>query len=162
MSHRQSRVCTPVCTIRNCNIYLLVVRLSLIHSFSHYHSYYPGFTMLGPVHLNWTELNFQPQLNCSIKSRPCYPHFATVWAIAWREGAPVKGRDFFYAAVPLYKGLVDYLKERQNTFAKSSSAKSCLLALINSATNHLAVNLLRLPDNRRLRRYLPIDLPDRF
>jgi hypothetical protein len=27
--------------------------------------------------------------------------------------------------------------------------------------NHLAVNL-RLPDNRRLRRYLPNDLPDRF
>jgi hypothetical protein len=28
--------------------------------------------------------------------------------------------------------------------------------------NHLAVNLLRMPDNRRLRRYLPNDLPDRF
>jgi hypothetical protein len=28
--------------------------------------------------------------------------------------------------------------------------------------NHLAVNLLRLPDNRRLRRYLPTDLLDRF
>jgi hypothetical protein len=28
--------------------------------------------------------------------------------------------------------------------------------------NHLAVNLLRLPDNRRLRRYLPNDLPDRY
>jgi hypothetical protein len=28
--------------------------------------------------------------------------------------------------------------------------------------NHLAVNLLRLPDNRRLRRFLPSDLPDRF
>jgi hypothetical protein len=28
--------------------------------------------------------------------------------------------------------------------------------------NHLAVNLLRLPDNRRLRRFLPTDLPDRF
>jgi hypothetical protein len=27
--------------------------------------------------------------------------------------------------------------------------------------NHLAVNLLRLPDNRRLRRFLPTDLPDR-
>jgi hypothetical protein len=28
--------------------------------------------------------------------------------------------------------------------------------------NHLAVNLLRLNDNRRLRRFLPTDLPDRF
>jgi hypothetical protein len=28
--------------------------------------------------------------------------------------------------------------------------------------NLLAVNLLRLPDNRRLRRFLPTDLPDRF
>jgi hypothetical protein len=28
--------------------------------------------------------------------------------------------------------------------------------------NHLAVNLLRLPDSRRLRRFLPNDLPDRF
>jgi hypothetical protein len=28
--------------------------------------------------------------------------------------------------------------------------------------NHLAVNLLRLPDNRRLRRFVPTDLPDRF
>jgi hypothetical protein len=28
--------------------------------------------------------------------------------------------------------------------------------------SHLAVNLLRLPDNRRLRRFLPTDLPDRF
>jgi hypothetical protein len=28
--------------------------------------------------------------------------------------------------------------------------------------NHLSVNLLRLPDNRRLRRFLPTDLPDRF
>jgi hypothetical protein len=28
--------------------------------------------------------------------------------------------------------------------------------------NHLAVNLLGLPDNRRLRQYLPNDLPDRF
>jgi hypothetical protein len=28
--------------------------------------------------------------------------------------------------------------------------------------NHLAVNLLRLPDNRCLRRFLPTDLPDRF
>jgi hypothetical protein len=28
--------------------------------------------------------------------------------------------------------------------------------------NRLAVNLLRLPDNRRLRRFLPTDLPDRF
>jgi hypothetical protein len=28
--------------------------------------------------------------------------------------------------------------------------------------NHLRVNLLRLPDNRRLRRFLPTDLPDRF
>jgi hypothetical protein len=28
--------------------------------------------------------------------------------------------------------------------------------------NHLPVNLLRLPDNRRLRRFLPTDLPDRF
>jgi hypothetical protein len=28
--------------------------------------------------------------------------------------------------------------------------------------NHLAVNPLRLPDNRRLRRFLPTDLPDRF
>jgi hypothetical protein len=28
--------------------------------------------------------------------------------------------------------------------------------------NHLAVNLLELPDNRLLRQYLPIDLPDRF
>jgi hypothetical protein len=28
--------------------------------------------------------------------------------------------------------------------------------------NHFAVNLLRLPDNRRLRRFLPTDLPDRF
>jgi hypothetical protein len=28
--------------------------------------------------------------------------------------------------------------------------------------NHLAVNLLRLLDNRRLRRFLPTDLPDRF
>jgi hypothetical protein len=27
--------------------------------------------------------------------------------------------------------------------------------------NHLAVNLLGLPDNRHLRRYLPNDLPDR-
>jgi hypothetical protein len=28
--------------------------------------------------------------------------------------------------------------------------------------NDLAVNLLRLPDNRCLRRFLPTDLPDRF
>jgi hypothetical protein len=28
--------------------------------------------------------------------------------------------------------------------------------------NHLAVNLLRLLDNRRLRQFLPTDLPDRF
>jgi hypothetical protein len=28
--------------------------------------------------------------------------------------------------------------------------------------NHLAVNLLRLPDNRLLRRFQPTDLPDRF
>jgi hypothetical protein len=28
--------------------------------------------------------------------------------------------------------------------------------------NHLAVNLLRLPDNKRLRRFLVTDLPDRF
>jgi hypothetical protein len=28
--------------------------------------------------------------------------------------------------------------------------------------NHLAVNLLRLPDSRRIRRFLPTDLPDRF
>jgi hypothetical protein len=28
--------------------------------------------------------------------------------------------------------------------------------------NHPAVNLLRLPDNRRLRRFLPTDLPDTF
>jgi hypothetical protein len=28
--------------------------------------------------------------------------------------------------------------------------------------NHLVVNLLRLPDNRRLRRFLPTDLPDRL
>jgi hypothetical protein len=28
--------------------------------------------------------------------------------------------------------------------------------------NHLTINLLRLPDNRRLRRFLPTDLPDRF
>jgi hypothetical protein len=28
--------------------------------------------------------------------------------------------------------------------------------------NHLAVNLLRPPDNRRLRLFLPTDLPDRF
>jgi hypothetical protein len=28
--------------------------------------------------------------------------------------------------------------------------------------NNLAVNLLRLPDNRRLRQFLPTDLPDRF
>jgi hypothetical protein len=28
--------------------------------------------------------------------------------------------------------------------------------------NHPSVNLLRLPDNRRLRRFLPTDLPDRF
>jgi hypothetical protein len=28
--------------------------------------------------------------------------------------------------------------------------------------NHLAVNLPRLPDNRRLRRFLPTDLPDSF
>jgi hypothetical protein len=28
--------------------------------------------------------------------------------------------------------------------------------------NHLEVNLLRLPDNRRLHRFLPTDLPDRF
>jgi hypothetical protein len=28
--------------------------------------------------------------------------------------------------------------------------------------NHLALNLLRLTDNRRLRRFLPTDLPDRF
>jgi hypothetical protein len=28
--------------------------------------------------------------------------------------------------------------------------------------NHLAVNLLWLPDNRRLRQFLPTDLPDRF
>jgi hypothetical protein len=28
--------------------------------------------------------------------------------------------------------------------------------------NHLAVNLIRLHDNKRLRRFLPTDLPDRF
>jgi hypothetical protein len=28
--------------------------------------------------------------------------------------------------------------------------------------NHLAVSLLRLPDTRRLRQFLPNDLPDRF
>jgi hypothetical protein len=28
--------------------------------------------------------------------------------------------------------------------------------------NHLAVNLLQLPDNKRLRRFLPTDLLDRF
>jgi hypothetical protein len=31
-----------------------------------------------------------------------------------------------------------------------------------SNPNHLVVNLLRLPDNRRLRRFLPTDQPDRF
>jgi hypothetical protein len=37
------------------------------------------------------------------------------------------------------------------------------LRLIHGAmSNHLAVNLLRLPDNRRLHRFLPTDLPDRF
>jgi hypothetical protein len=33
---------------------------------------------------------------------------------------------------------------------------------LRTRPNHLAVNLLRLPDNRRLRRFLPTDLPDRF
>jgi hypothetical protein len=35
-------------------------------------------------------------------------------------------------------------------------------ARLRTHSNHLAVNLLRLPDNRRLRRFLPTDLPDRF
>jgi hypothetical protein len=35
-------------------------------------------------------------------------------------------------------------------------------ARLRTHPNHLAPNLLRLPDNRRLRRYLPNDLPDRF
>jgi hypothetical protein len=33
---------------------------------------------------------------------------------------------------------------------------------LSTHPNHLAVNLLRLPENRRLRRFLPTDLPDRF
>jgi hypothetical protein len=33
---------------------------------------------------------------------------------------------------------------------------------LRSHPNHLAVNLLRLPDNRSLLRFLPTDLPDRF
>jgi hypothetical protein len=44
--------------------------------------------------------------------------------------------------------------------------KHCMVvycAIWNMAhPNHLAVNLFRLPDNRRLRRFLPTDLPDRF
>jgi hypothetical protein len=43
-----------------------------------------------------------------------------------------------------------------------SIAAPNLKAIILSHPNHLAVNLLRLPDNRRLRRFLPTDLPDRF
>jgi hypothetical protein len=35
-------------------------------------------------------------------------------------------------------------------------------ARLRTHPNHLTVNLLRLPDNRRLRRYLPNDLPARF
>jgi hypothetical protein len=38
----------------------------------------------------------------------------------------------------------------------------CVLRLRLLVSNHLAVNLLPLPDNRRLRRFLPTDLPDRF
>jgi hypothetical protein len=34
--------------------------------------------------------------------------------------------------------------------------------LLRTHPNHLAVNLLRLPENIRLRRFLPTDLPDRF
>jgi hypothetical protein len=33
---------------------------------------------------------------------------------------------------------------------------------IRTHPNHLAVNLHQLPDNRRIRRFLPTDLPDRF
>jgi hypothetical protein len=33
---------------------------------------------------------------------------------------------------------------------------------LRTHSNHLTVNLLRLPDNRHLRRFLPTDLPDRF
>jgi hypothetical protein len=35
-------------------------------------------------------------------------------------------------------------------------------ARLRTHPNHLAVNLLGLPDNRLLRRYLPNDLPDSF
>jgi hypothetical protein len=35
-------------------------------------------------------------------------------------------------------------------------------ARLSTHPNHLAVNLLRMPDNRRLRQYLPNDLPARF
>jgi hypothetical protein len=35
-------------------------------------------------------------------------------------------------------------------------------ARLRTDPNHLAANLLGVPVNRRLRRYLPTDLPDRF
>jgi hypothetical protein len=48
------------------------------------------------------------------------------------------------------------VKEEIRRFSSSYGAR------LRTHPNHLAVNLLRLPDNRRLRRYLPNDLPARF
>jgi hypothetical protein len=49
-----------------------------------------------------------------------------------------------------------------NTHAKLVKVSSHYGDRLCTHPNHLAVNLLRLPDNRRLRRFLPADLPDRF
>jgi hypothetical protein len=48
------------------------------------------------------------------------------------------------------------VKEEIRRFGSSYGAR------LRTHPNHLAVNLLRMPDNRRLRRYLPNDLPARF
>jgi hypothetical protein len=46
--------------------------------------------------------------------------------------------------------------------AELNERSSHVLPFMLLAPNHLAVNLLRLPNTRRLRRFLPNDLPDRF
>jgi hypothetical protein len=57
----------------------------------------------------------------------------------------------------------------QNTVIQISTVKeeirrysSQYTALLSRHPNDLIVNLIELPDNRRLRRHLPIDLPTRF
>jgi hypothetical protein len=112
-------------------------------------------------HNMWTERCFKVQC--------LWNHGIQLWGAASTSNIEILERFLSEALrmrmdTPWYVPNMDIRRDLQTSTVKEEIRRysSLYSARLSAYPNGLVVNLMELPDNRRLRRHLPNDLPNRF